>query len=337
MSDVQRALLGLDGPSVEHVRPALVWFRARGAGDRPPVGLVREYLWEHLPPDHGQDIAGHEAAWALGDLFERAGLRQQAALCRAAGTHEVIAGRRWSSAFADVPGEFWRPALASLPTAEQVPDRAALSLASAHALIETVTDGVAVTAGGLLPPRTVQALDDRFRWTEEFPWMSSAVESDIPPLRFLHEHLVAQRLLVRHEGRLQPSAEGMACLRDTGRLWRRTVSPQPRWSQEFDEDALGVMAASLLRNPDFTLGRVAEEMTQVLTGKWRPARSIEDGAVADGGSVFDGASLVAQAWYQLGVPLGWWDNGHGPADRRPNAWGRAAAAAVFRSVARRGG
>jgi hypothetical protein len=310
----------------------MVWFRARGVGDRPPVGLLREYLWEHLPAGDAEDRAGHEAAWALGDLFERAGLAQQAALCRAADTHEVIAVRRWSSSFAGVPEGFWRPALASLSTADHVPDRAALSLASAHALIETVGDGLAVTAGGLLPPETVQALDDRFRWTEEFPWMRSAVESDVPPLRFLHEHLVAQRLLVREGGRLQASAEGAACLRDTGRLWERVVSPRPRWSQEFDRDALGVMAAALLRNPDFALGRVAEEMTQVLTGKWRPAGSVD--SVQGRGSVFDGASLVAQAWYQLGVPLGWWDSGHGPADRRPNAWGRAAAAAVFRFVAR---
>jgi hypothetical protein len=332
MSDVERALVGLDGPSVEYARPALTWLRARGAGDRPPVGLVREYLWEHLPVDRADDRAAHESAWALGDLFERAGLPQHATLCRAAVTHEVIASRRWSSSFAGVPAEFWRPALASLPTADEVPDRAALSLASAHALIETVGDGLTVTVGGLLPPRTVQSLDDRFRWTEEFPWMSSAKESDIPPLRFLHEHLVAQRLLLREGGRLEVSAEGRACLRETGRLWRRMVSPRPRWSQEFDRDALGVMAASLLRTPDFTLGRVAEEMAQVLTGKWRPTRSVD--SLEGGGSVFDGASLVAQAWYQLGVPLGWWDNGHGPADRRPNAWGRAAAAAVFGSVAR---
>jgi len=32
------------------------------------------------------------------------------------------------------------------------------------------------------------------------------------------------------------------------------------------------------------------------------------------------------------VPLGWWDTGHGPADRRPNANGRAAAAALLRTV-----
>jgi hypothetical protein len=45
------------------------------------------------------------------------------------------------------------------------------------------------------------------------------------------------------------------------------------------------------------------------------------------------AAPVAQAWYQLGVPLGWWDTGRGPADRRPNTFGRAAAVSVFRAVA----
>ena len=158
--------------------------------------------------------------------------------------------------------------------------------------------------------------------------MSTTEERDIAPLRFLREHLLAQRLLERDGRRLAVTPDGVACVRDTGRLWRAVVSPRPRWSQEFDHDALGVMAAALLRTPDFTLGRVAEEMTRVLAGKWRPSRP------ATGGTIFDGASLVAQAWYQIGVPLGWWDSGRGPADRRPNVWGRAAAAAVFAAVVR---
>jgi hypothetical protein len=84
------------------------------------------------------------------------------------------------------------------------------------------------------------------------------------------------------------------------------------------------MAASVLRSASFALGRIGEELAHVLTAKWQPARQ---------GSVFDGASAVAQAWYQVGVPLGWWDTGRGPADRRPNGFGRAAAVAVFRAVA----
>jgi hypothetical protein len=106
------------------------------------------------------------------------------------------------------------------------------------------------------------------------------------------------------------------------------VDPAPRWSQVFDRDALGVLAAAVLRSADFTLGRVAEEMTHVLAGRWRAVSPTHLG------SVFDGASAVAQGWYQLGVPLGWWDTGRGPADRRPNAFGRAAAVAVVRAVSR---
>ena len=124
---------------------------------------------------------------------------------------------------------------------------------------------------------------------------------------------------------------GRAASRDSGRLWWAVVDPAPRWTREFDQDTLGVMAASLLRAGAFTPGRMTEEITHVLAAKWRPARR----GWRDG--VFDGASLVVQGWYQLGVPLGWWDTGRGPADRHPNVFGRAAAAAVFRSVARRPG
>ena len=325
---VEHALLALDEPSVARVRPALDWLRRRSSGGRPSLRLLREYLFHELAVQPAGDARGaHEVAWALGDLFAAAGLAEQAALCRAAATHEVIAARLWTASFPGVPGEFWQPALEVVHRAADVPERAALSLASAHALIATVGDGLTLTTAGRLPRATVEALDDRFRWTEEFPWMDAAEESSIAPLLFLHEHLLSQGLLVRDGRELTATAEGTACLADTGRLWRAVVGPQPRWVGEFDRDALGVMAASLLRTPELTISRVAEEMTHVLAGKWRPS------GAATGATVFDGAFLVAQAWYQIGVPLGWWDSGRGPADRRPNAWGHAAAAAMFRSVA----
>ena len=127
-------------------------------------------------------------------------------------------------------------------------------------------------------------------------------------MSFLHRHVVAQRLLERDGDRLVRTRLGEACLHDTGRLWRRMVDPAPRWSRGFERDALGVLAASVLRSADFALGRLGEELAHVLSAKWRPAHQ---------DSLFDGASLVAQAWYQIGVPLGWWDTGRGPADRRP--------------------
>jgi hypothetical protein len=327
MSGLEQAVDELDAATAARVRRALAWLGDHGAGARPSTELLRRFLTvelaQHWPGDHRER---HEVAWALGDVCEQAGLDEQAALCRAPAVHDTIAVWHWVRSFPDVPAGFWVPALGTLEHPPEVPHRAALSLSSTRALLETVGDGLRLTATGQLPLPTVLALDDRFRWTEDFPWMAAGQESDVAPLRFLHEHLLAQGLLHRDGDLLARTALGAACTRSTARLWRAVVDPAPRWSQQFERDALGVVAASVLRSADFTLGRVGEQAGHVLAGKWRPAAR---------SSVFDGAARVVQAWYQLGVPLGWWDTGRGPADRRPNPFGRAAAQAVFRAVAGR--
>lgn len=326
---VDQALLTLDDSTVARVRPALLWMRERSETDDPDLLSVRRFLWQELPVRRaGAGTERHEVAWALGDLFENAGMAEQAALCRSSSTHEILAVWRWTESFPAVPAEFWRPALSELGPRPAPPAGVGLSLASARALIDAVGEGLALTPGGLLPPQTVFALDDRFRWTEEFPWMRATGEADVPPLRFLHEHLTGQGLLAREGARLTVTAEGRAAAADDARLWWAVVDPAPRWTHEFDRDTLGVMAAALLRAGVFSPGRMTEEISHVLAAKWQPAA---------GGSVYDGASLVVQAWYQLGVPLGWWDTGRGPADRRPNVVGHAAVGVVFRSVARRPG
>jgi hypothetical protein len=324
---VDRAVLCLDPANASRVRPALEWLRAGGC-EPPDLEVLRTFLLRELPRAwRGQGHEQHEVAWALADLFDQAGLVAHAAVCRSPATHELLAVRQWTSGFAGVPDTFWRPALGALERGVRVPARAALSLSSAHALLEAVGDGLTLTADGQLPLSTVLALDDRFRWTEEFPWMRAASENDVAPLRLLRDHLVAQGLLERGGATLVPTGRGRTCARSTAALWGAVVDPSPRWSQEFDRDALGVMAASVLRSADFKLGRIAEEMTSVLAGKWRPLGD------AGEGRMFDGAAPVAQAWYHLGVPLGWWDTGRGPADRVPNVFGRAAALTVFRAVA----
>jgi hypothetical protein len=326
---VEELIGSLDEGTASLVRPALATLLERSRPDVPTALVVQEFLTRELPRHEALgEGAQHEVAWALGDLFERAGLLEQAAVCRAALTHETLAVQRWVRSFLDVPEDFWLPALSALGGWREVPSRAALSLSSAQALLDVVGDGMTLTDDGQLPPEVVRALDDRFRWTEEFPWMQVAEEVDVPPLRMLRAHLTAQRLLLEDGSRLTRSALGEACAADTGSLWRAVVDPSPRWSQEFERDALGVLAAAVLRSADFTLGRVAEEMTHVLAGRWRAV------SPAHLGSVFDGASAVAQGWYQLGVPLGWWDTGRGPADRRPNAFGQAAAVTVLRAVSR---
>jgi hypothetical protein len=320
-SPLDLAVSALDAPTGERVRRALSWMGQRGIPESTP--LLATYLSDVLPEAYGgDDREQHEVAWALGDVYAAAGLPQQAALCRAGSTHERLAVWHWIHSFPEVPTAFWLPALAALRRPAVVPARAALSLSSTRALLDAVGDGLLLTRAGDLPADVVVALDDRFRWTEEFPWMRPGV--GIAPLRFLHQHVVAQRLLENDGSRLVRTPLGEACLHDTARLWRRMVDPAPRWPGPFERDTLGVLAASVLRSADFALGRVGEEVAHVLAAKWRPAHQ---------GSLFDGASLVAQAWYQTGVPLGWWDTGRGPADRRPNAFGRAAAVAVFRAVA----
>ncbi len=328
MAPLEDAVRSLDEPTASLVRPALAWMRSTGGAATPEPGLLRRFLTALLPTGgYGEGRVQHDVAWALGDLFEQAGLPDLAGIARAPATHEALAVRRWTASFTDVPPAFWASALAATEGGRPVPARAALSLSSAHALLQVVGDGLGLTDSGQLPLDVVRALDDRFRWTEEFPWMRVSEESDIAPLRLLRAHLVAQRLLVEDGGRLRLTEHGRSCTLSTPRLWRAVVDPAPRWPQVFEREALGVLAASVLRTADFSLGRIAEEMTHVLASRWRAV------SPAHRGGVFDGAAAVAQAWYQLGVPLGWWDTGRGPADRRPNPFGRAAAVTVFWSVA----
>jgi hypothetical protein len=323
VASVDRALRALDGATAALARGALTGMRHGGSGSDPDVARVRTYLRDELPAAAaGRDR--HETAWALGDLFEAAGLVEQAALCRAPDTHAILAVWRWADTFRDVPPAFWRPSVARLDTPAGAPPRVELSLAGVRALLEVVgTGGLTLVGTGELPTAEVVALDDRFRWTEQFPWMHRTGERGIPPLRFLHEHLTAQGLLEHRDGRVLLTASGAAALRDVELLWQVVVDPSPRWSHEFERDTLGLMAASLLRSGEFRPDRVTEEVAAPLARKWRPA---------DEGVLFDGASLVVHAWYRLGVPLGWWDTGRGPADRHANGFGSAAATAVFRSM-----
>lgn len=326
--ELARAVPLLDEQTAARVRPVLAWWSEQGAGDRPEVAVVERFLTGELPAHWRVDEREqHEVAWALGDLFERAGLAAQAEACRSATTHEVLAAWGWTRSLPGVAAEFWRPALDTLHERRRdggVPLRAGLSMASARGLLEALADGVTLTRDGQLPLPLVVELDDRFRWTQEFPWLRRTAEADVAPLRLLREHLCAQRLLAYDGRRLVPTSLGRACTRSTERLWRAVVDPSPRWSSEFERDALAVTAASVLRSADFSLGRIGEEVTHVLAGKWRPA---------DRATLHDGVLPVVQSWYQLGVPLGWWDTGHGAADRRPNSLGRAAAVAVFGAVA----
>jgi len=318
------------------VQDAVEWLARHGGtgpggATAPEPSLLSRFLTRELAlrleadgPAQGRP---HEVAWALGDRFAQQGRPDLAAVCRSPRVHQAISVGRWAATFVGVPARFWQPALAAVERGPGVPARAALSLAAARALLAAVGEGGVHLEAGRLPLPTVRALDDRFRWTEEFPWIRVAAGTDVPPLRILQDHLVAQGLLRSEGDLLRRTALGRDCGADTPLLWSTLVDPAPRWSGSFERDALGALAAAVLRSADFSPGRVSEELSHVLATRWRPTTDLA------GAGVFDGAAAVAQAWYQLGVPLGWWDTGRGPADRRPNPLGRAAAVSVLRAVA----
>ena len=109
---------------------------------------LRRYLWPaHAPSTQHEH---HEAAWALGELFEAAGRLEEAALCRSSTTHEILSVWRWTQSFPDVPAAFWGPALGTLGPRPGPPSRVALSLAGVRAVDwagkQEVTFSDAITA-----------------------------------------------------------------------------------------------------------------------------------------------------------------------------------------------
>jgi hypothetical protein len=230
----------------------------------------------------------------------------------------------WRDSFRGVPAAFWDRSHGAILSTPAVPSGVELAVAPALALLQGVGEGVTLTEAGYLPPKLALALDERFGWSQDYALGRPRGEADIPQLRFLDDHLRAQRLLTRRGKRLSVSAAGQRALTDPARLWAAAVAPGPRWRPGFEQDALAVLAACLLSGERLTADLLHEEMTHVLRGKWRPA---------GGGRIDDDVRWVETSWRQVGVALGWWDDRRRGPEVRLSAFGRAAAAAVFRTVA----
>lgn len=244
------------------------------------------------------------------------------------GTSPLTAVRReriasWRSSFRGVPEAFWARAMPAVESAPDVPARVELSLAPAMALLEAVGEGVTLTGAGYLPTSLALALDERFAWSQDYALGRPRGEADVHQLRFLHEHLRAQRLLTRRGRRLTVSASGRTAMADAGLLWAAVVSPAPRWGAGFEQDALAVLALSLLGGGHLT-DDVRDEMSHVLSRKWRPK---------DGGPIDDDVWWIETGWYRVGMALGWWQDRRRSLELRLSDFGRVAAACVFRAVA----
>jgi hypothetical protein len=224
------------------------------------------------------------------------------------------------------PPDLWERILPDLDEEPLVPVNVEASLAPAIALIEAIGDGVTLTKSLNLPPALALELDARFGWSDEYGSTRPRGESDLPPLRFLDEHLREQRLLTRRGTRLTVSARGRRCRGEPEQLWRAVVDPEPRWPAGFAADAVAVLAAVLLEADAQSGERLGERMEEMLSGKWR---------ATDDQGMGDSVWWIRVDWYRLGITLGWWERRSG---RLGLGWtlsryGRGAAASAFWTVA----
>ncbi|MGZ4427311.1 MAG: hypothetical protein ACXVXC_10820 [Nocardioidaceae bacterium] len=334
--DVEAALRRLDDASATRARGALVeLLDATGGLPRVNPRAVRDYLDHVLVGSEVPRTEQHEIVWALGDFFAAADLPALARLCRDQATHERIAAPQPSATRHQRATTWWQglhrgseelraEVLSVLQKEPQAPARLELALTPVRALLDAVGEGITLTGAGYLPPKLALALDNRFGWSDEYALGRPRGETDLPALQFLDQHLREQQLLLASGRTLTAAASSP----DASALWQAVVAPGPRWHPGFEQDALAVMAATLLRSPEITRAQLRDEMAYLLSEKWRSTgdRTVDDGVRG-----------VELAWFRVGVTLGWWDRGGGlwSAKVQLSSFGRAAAASVFWAVAGR--
>jgi hypothetical protein len=247
---------------------------------------------------------------------------------------EVVLRNRallWVRALDPEVSAFWGRAFRRLAEEPAIPTNVELSIAPAEALLEEASTGTPLTDDGHLVASVVHDLDARFGWSDKLPLGGTsprepAVEQDVPALLFVDAHLRAQGLLAPAEGRLRLTESGLRCLKEPALLWRALVNPSPRWPEAFDQDALAIMAALLLRRTAMSASSLTNQVAALLSHKWR---------TREADSLQTGVEWLRVEWYRLGVGLSWWELSRRADDYRLSEFGRAAAAELFWSVAAR--
>ena len=333
------------------------WWRDRAAGERAAAALMRSSGVE--PPDtrllaFGTVLSGQERrvhadlSRFLEDAVARRALDAagvagetdttaltEAFLSRPSPAYDGMTPREavlreraawWVRRLDPGVGPFWTDAFRRLAEEPVVPGNVMLSIAPAVALLELAAAETELTAEGHLPSSVVLDLDARFGWTDKLPSHQPDDERAIPALLFTDIHLREQQLVARHAGRLALTDSGRRCLADPALLWQSLVSPAPRWGDEFDQDALAVMAVRLLRQSAHSGSGLTEQVASLLSHKWRGR---------DGTSLKPGVEWLRVEWYRLGVGLSWWELNWRPEQYSLSEFGRAAAAELFWAVAGR--
>ena len=129
-------------------------------------------------------------------------------------------------------------------------------------LLDTIGDGVKLTAAGYLPPAVVQTIFDELDMGEE--WIGKGNREDLT-IPVLHLREIAQRLkLVRkYKGRLVPTTRGRDLADDPVGLWWQLAGALPLGGRDAADAGwqagvllLALMAASATDNVEVTVARL---------------------------------------------------------------------------------
>ena len=129
-------------------------------------------------------------------------------------------------------------------------------------LLDTVGDGVKLTAAGYLPPKVVQTIFDELDLGEE--WIGKGNREDLTvPVLELREAAQQLKLLRKYKGRLLPTARGRELASDPVGLWWHLAAALPFGGRDASEPEwqagvllLAVMTSGSTDNAEVTVARL---------------------------------------------------------------------------------
>jgi len=181
-------------------------------------------------------------------------------------------------------------------------ERAAAMMRPLQVLLDTIGDGVKLTAAGYLPPAIVAVLFEQLDMGEE--WMGKGNREDLTlPVLELREAGQRLGLLRKHKGRLLPTARGRKLATDPLALWHHVAGKLPLGGRD-PADAgwqAGVLLLAVMASGDTT--GAANRIAGVLTGLgW----AIDGGRPIDSRTVIGLAAADARLLARVGALDGDW-------------------------------
>ena len=155
------------------------------------------------------------------------------------------------------------------------------------ALLDTVGDGVKLTAAGYLPPAVVQSIFDELDLGEE--WIGKGNREDLTaPVLTLREAAQRLGLLRKYKGKLLPTARAHALADDPVGLWRHVAGRLPlggRGPDDVEWQAgvllLALMASGATDDAEVTVAQLLTGMGWALEGGTPVDRRATVGLIAD--------------------------------------------------------